>query len=141
MLRKRFFISWFLSVIVMMAISWVWHGLILNDLIYVPRPVLLFYALALLAYIIIGFTLTFVYTYLSMGLGIKLKGMLMGMALGFFIYLIAFVFGISFKGNGTEHVVLDFIWQMIEQGAGGAVIAVVYYLAHNNDLAMDRVRN
>ncbi len=125
----------------MMAMSYAWHGLILNDLIYVPSPVFLFYALALLAYIVIGFTLTFVYTYLSMGIGIKLKGMMMGIAMGFFIYLIAFVFGVSFKGGGTEHVVLDFLWQMIEQGAGGAAIAIIYTLAHNNDLAMGRVRN
>ncbi len=141
MLKKRFFISWLLSTLVMMLLSWAWHGIFLNDLIFIPNPVFLFYSLAFLAYITIGFSLTFVYTYLSMGLGIRLKGMFMGMAMGFFIYLIAFVFGISFKGHGTEHLVLDFIWQMMEQGAGGSVIAMVYMLAQNNDLATGKVRN
>ena len=57
----------------------------------------------------------------------------MGIALGFFIYLIAFVFGISFKGSGTEHVIVDFIWQMIEQGIGGGVIGFVYAMAKRRD--------
>lgn len=55
------------------------------------------------------------------------------MALGFFIYLIAFVFGISFKGSGTEHIVVDFAWQMIEQGIGGGVIGFVYAMAKRRD--------
>jgi len=68
-----------------------------------------------------------------MGIGIKLKGSLMGMALGFFIYLIAFVFGVSFKGSGFQHIVVDFIWQMIEQGVGGSVVSAVYLLARRRD--------
>ncbi len=134
MLKKRFFISWIFASLIMAVASFVWHGLILNDLQFVPRPIEIFYLLAALVYVVIGFTLTFVYTYLSMGLGIKLKGFLMGMALGFFIYLIAFVLGISFKGSGTAHLMVDFLWQMLEQGFGGATIAGIYYLAKRRDL-------
>jgi hypothetical protein len=133
MLKKRFFIAWGLSVLVMMALSFLWHGVILNDFIHVPKPYGLFYSLAALAYILIGFVLTFVFTYLSMGIGIKMKGGFMGLALGFFIYLIAFVLGVSFKGSGTEHVVVDFAWQMIEQGIGGGVVGFVYEMAKRRD--------
>jgi hypothetical protein len=136
MLKKRFFIAWGLATLVMMAFSYLWHGIILNDLIHVPQPYTLFYLLGSLVYVVIAFTLTFVFVYLSMGIGIKMKGSLMGMALGFFIYLIAFVFGISFKGTGTEHVVVDFLWQMIEQGIGGSVVGLVYYLAKRRDRVM-----
>lgn len=124
----------------MMLFSYLWHGVILNDLIHVPKPYFLFYSLSLLVYAVIGFILTFVFNYLSMGIGLKMKGSLMGMALGFFIYLIAFVFGVSFKGSGTEHVVVDFIWQMVEQGLGGSVVAFVYFLAKRRDrvIASDR---
>ncbi|MEM9052803.1 MAG: hypothetical protein AAGC47_12190, partial [Bacteroidota bacterium] len=108
-------------------------GLLLNDLIHSPRPHYLFFGIALLTYIGIGFVLTFVFNYLSMGIGVKMKGGFMGIALGFFIYLIAFVFGISFKGSGTEHVIVDFIWQMIEQGIGGGVIGFVYAMAKRRD--------
>lgn len=133
MLKKRFILSFFLSTIVMMAASYVWHGLILNDLQFVPQPHFLFYTLAVLTYLIIGFALTFVYTYLSMGIGLKFKASLMGLAFGFCIYLIAFVFGVSFKGSGTEHVVVDFMWQMLEQGMGGATIGFIYLLAKRRD--------
>jgi hypothetical protein len=133
MLKKRFFVAWGFSVLVMMVLSFLWHGVILNDFIHVPQPYALFYGLAVLAYILIGFVLTFVFTYLSMGIGIKMKGGLMGLALGFFIYLIAFVFGVSFKGSGTEHVVVDFVWQMIEQGIGGGVVGFVYEMAKRRD--------
>ena len=68
-----------------------------------------------------------------MGIGIRLKGFLMGVALGFFIYLIAFVLGVSFKGSGTQHIVVDFLWQMIEQGIGGGVVGTVYMLARRRD--------
>lgn len=133
MLKKRFFIAWGLSVLVMMALSFLWHGVILNDFIHIPKPYALFYTLAGMTYILIGFVLTFVFNYLSMGIGIKMKGGLMGTALGFFIYLIAFVLGVSFKGSGTEHVVVDFAWQMIEQGIGGGVIGFIYEMAKRRD--------
>ena len=133
MLKKRFFIGWGLATVVMLFFSFIWHGVILNDLIHVPKPYVLFYSIASLTYVVIGFMLTFVFTYLSMGIGIKMKGGLMGVALGFFIYLIAFVFGISFKGSGTEHIVVDFAWQMIEQGIGGGVIGFVYAMAKRRD--------
>ncbi len=133
MLRRRFFTAWGLSTLVMLALSFTWHGLLLNDLMHVPSPRGLFYLLALVVYVVIAFALTFVYTYLSMGIGIRLKGSLMGLSMGFFIYLIAFVLGISFKGSGTEHLVVDFLWQMIEQGFGGAVVGTVYYLAKRRD--------
>jgi len=136
MLKKRFLLSWLLSSILMFALSMFWHGFILNDLKFIPQPHSLFYSLAALAYIVIGFTITFVFTYLSMGIGIKLKGSLMGIALGFFIYLIAFVLGVSFKGAGTQHIVVDFLWQMIEQGVGGGIVGSVYALARRRDQIM-----
>jgi hypothetical protein len=133
MLKRRFIVAFLFSTFVMMGLSFIWHGVMLNDLIYIPSPHYLFYSLAILAYLFIGFCLTFVFTYLSMGIGIKMKGSLMGLALGFFIYLIAFVLGVSFKGSGTEHVVVDFLWQMIEQGIGGSVVGGVYALARRRD--------
>ncbi len=133
MLKRRFFVAWLLGTIFMMVLSLVWHGLLLNDLMHIPSPEWLFYTIGAFVYLCIGFTITFVYTYLSMGIGIKMKGSLLGVALGFFIYLIAFVFGISFKGSGTEHLVVDFLWQMIEQGFGGGVVGTVYLLAKRRD--------
>lgn len=120
----------------MVLVSLLWHGVVLTDLNYIPSPETLFYLLFVLVYILIGFTLTFAYNYLSMGIGLRLKSSLLGVTLGFFIYLIAFVFGVSFKGSGTAHVVLDFVWQMIEQGIGGSMIGFVYMMAKRYDKVM-----
>ncbi len=141
LLRKRFFIAWSLSTVVMLFVSYLWHGVMLNDLIFIPQPAELFYGLALLAYIVIGFAITFVYNYLSMGIGLRMKSSLVGIALGFFIYLIAFVLGVSFTGNQRSHIVVDFVWQMIEQGIGGTVIGFVYFMARRYDRVVksDRV--
>ncbi len=118
----------------MAAASLIWHGVILNDLNFIPKPAHIFYSLFTLTYVVIGFALTFVYNYLSMGIGLKLKSSIIGVTMGFFIYLIAFVLGVSFKGNGgTPHVLMDFIWQMLEQGAGGSVIGLIYMLARRRD--------
>ena len=133
LLRKRFFVAWSLSTAVMLFVSYLWHGVMLNDLIFIPQPAGLFYGLALLAYVVIGFAITFVYNYLSMGIGLRMKGSYMGVALGFFIYLIAFVLGVSFTGSQRAHVVVDFLWQMIEQGIGGTVVGFVYFMARRYD--------
>lgn len=137
MLKKRFFISWMLSTCLMIFISLIWHGVVLTDLKFIPSPTILFYLLFVFVYIMIGFTLTFTYNYLSMGIGLRLKSSLIGVTLGFFIYLIAFVFGVSFKGSGTVHVVLDFVWQMIEQGIGGSMVGFIYMLAKRYDKVMN----
>lgn len=121
----------------MMAVSYLWHGVLLNDLLFIPQPAELFYSLAVLTYILIGFVLTFVYNYLSMGIGLRMKSSFMGVALGFFIYLIAFVLGVSFSGGDTTHVMIDFLWQMIEQGIGGSVVGFVYLMARRHDKVAD----
>jgi hypothetical protein len=64
------------------------------------------------------------------------KGFLGGVAFGFFLYLVAFTLGVSFKSGETKHVVVDFVWQMIEQGIGGMVVAYVFSVAYRIQKAM-----
>jgi len=40
---------------------------------------------------------------------------------------------VSFNKGGLVHIILDFIWQMIEQGSGAIFISVFYTLAHRYD--------
>ena len=50
------------------------------------------------------------------------RGLMIGMPMGIFIYLITFIFGISFYSNPTlNHILFDLSWQVIEQAIGGAV--------------------
>jgi hypothetical protein len=139
MIKKRFFVAFFLASTAMFAMSMIWHGIILNDLKFLEIDLTLFYSLAALAYLVIGFVLTFAYNYLSMGIGLKLKGFFLGVACGFFIYLIAFVLGISYNADDAAHTTVDFVWQMIEQGVGGSIVSAVYFLAAKRDEVLNRV--
>ncbi len=130
LLTRKFFLSWILSAVLMFSLSYVWHGWILNDLISLPYPLALFLGLSALVYLVIGFALTFVYSFVHLERNYTLKGLLLGGALGFFIYLIAFTLGVSFSSSGElEHVVVDFLWQMIEQGVGGTVTGLVFLIS------------
>ena len=47
----------------------------------------------------------------------------------FFLYLIAFVLGVSFSSDSAlEHVIVDITWQMIEQSFGGLLIGYLYHV-------------
>lgn len=133
MLRTRNVIAFLFSTTIMMLASLLWHGLILNDLRNIPQPEGVFFALWSILYLGIGCTLTIVINLLQKHNRFILKPWLFGAAAGFFLYLIAFVMGISFKSAGTEHIIVDFLWQMIEQGIGGAVVGFVYQMAWKRD--------
>jgi hypothetical protein len=123
-------ICWLCSSILMLLMSYLWHGVLLNDYAQLDIPVVLYLGLSVIVYLILGGVLTFLYHYTQTH-QMKYKGLLMGSCLGFFIYLIAFVLGVSFNQTSTIHVVVDFVWQMLEQGVGGAFIAVLFgFLVH-----------
>jgi membrane protease YdiL (CAAX protease family) len=126
-MRKRiFYIAWIVSSTIMFLLSYLWHGLILNDLKNLQYPLEMFMLLATLLYIVLGFGLAFLYNYLNFSRNIKFKGSILGSFTGFFVYLIAFTLGVSFGSSKMEHVVVDFIWQMIEQGIGGLAVSAVF---------------
>ena len=131
--RTRYLIAFFLSTTVMMMASLLWHGILLNDLRNIPQPEFLFFSLWSLLYLVIGLVLTIGISQLEKNGIFILKPWFFGVLVGFFLYLIAFVLGISFKTNGAEHIVVDFLWQMIEQGIGGFLVGFVFYMARKRD--------
>lgn len=120
---QRFVISWLLAVLIMLVCSYVWHGVILNDFRSISYNFGLFAALTVMVYALIGFVLNVLLNYLHFSENPFTKRVLLGSAFGFFIYLIVFTLGISYHARGIEHVVIDFSWQMLEQGIGAFVIA------------------
>jgi hypothetical protein len=111
----------------MFALSYFWHGYVLTDLDQVSYPTPFFLALAAIVYAVIALALAFTFSALNFDDKVISKGISFGVAVGFFLYLIAFVLGVSFKGDGIEHIVIDFIWQMVETGSGGLVVAAVHF--------------
>lgn len=134
---KKLFFSWFFTLLSMLTMSYLWHGVVLNDLRNVNYPSWYFFLLLLLVYSIISFVLTMAFNYAQPKKSAVAKGFIGGAAFGFFLYLVAFTLGVSFKSGETKHIVVDFIWQMIEQGIGGMVVAYVFVIAYKLQKALE----
>ncbi|MCH7535325.1 MAG: hypothetical protein IH948_06205 [Bacteroidetes bacterium] len=124
---KTFFYSWIIISSVMFSISYIWHGVILNDFLKIQYPLNLFLSLAIVVYLAIGAMMAAVYSILEVERGYVKKAVIVGVLTGLLIYAIVFLFGISFNGYfDIDHIIVDFSWQTIEQGIGGLVLGVVY---------------
>ena len=126
-LNGGFFAAWIISFLVLYAISYLWHGVFLNDLSRVTYPINFFLFFVAIVYFVIAFILTFLTQFLvQLGKNKVKRGIMIGLPMGLFIYLIAFVFGVSFYSNPTfAHIAFDACWQVIEQGFGGMVAGAI----------------
>ena len=129
----------------MYGLSYVWHGLLLTDLqeIHVPLP--LYMVLAVLVYLIIGLLLTMVthqaimHEWIGFKSGFPFMAMLVGATIGFGVYLVVFILGVSFAKHGVQHVVADILWQMVEQALGGLMVGLgIVYDMHRRFLDTER---
>jgi len=129
----------------MFLLSWVWHGLALTDLEELAIPKVLYFCLAGLVYLVLGFGLTIgvhkaiEHEWISLKNGLPLSSMMIGAAAGFFVYLMIFVLGMSFAKSGMVHVLVDVLWQMLEQGLGGLSVSLgIIYDMHQRYLDTER---
>ena len=66
------------------------------------------------------------------------RGTLIGILVGFVIFLIVFVLGTSFASRvDSTHVTIDFLWQLIEQGVSGMVVGYVFYYIEQREMLFD----
>ncbi len=123
---SRFYISWLVSAILMYAGFVVWHGLFLNDLSHITFSKPLFFILTALVYLVISYVLYRTYEarifdrffYSSV-----LRGITAGFIIGFILFALIAVLGISFtKHINTTYLLADCMWQIAEQILGGLVI-------------------
>lgn len=133
MSKKRFAISGGITTLVMLLLSFLWHGVILNDFKNLPVKEEVFLVLSVVAYIGIGFLLNFLLLYTKTENDTLAKRVMIGGAFGFFIYLLIFTLGISYQSRGVEHVLIDFIWQMIEQSAGALTAGFIFRIYERMD--------
>ena len=143
--RRRILLPWLLAAMLMYGLSYVWHGVVLNDLAELRIPLPLYMTLAGLVYLVIGLGMTlFTHTaimheWISLRGGFPFKSALLGAAVGFFVYLMVFILGMSFAKHEVQHAVVDILWQMLEQGLGGLVISLgIIYDLHKNFLETER---
>jgi hypothetical protein len=127
---KRFFLSWLFSSIVMFLLSYLWHGIILNDLQRLNYPIEIFLTGAVFTYLLLGFLLTKIYLMKFPPAIAKkplLRGIISGALLGMTTYVVAMVVGVSFSTQlKPEYILFDLLWQTTEQTFGGITVAFVY---------------
>lgn len=137
MVFRKMLVSWIIASVVMFSLSYLWHGVILNDFNRLQYPKNVYLIASLIAYMVIGFIvarsyyLDFLHRFEKKPL---LKGLSSGALAGAFIYLIAFVVGISFGGRKLEYIIMDLAWQIVEQAIGGLTVGFAHVYMHNTGL-------
>ncbi|CAN5358248.1 hypothetical protein BH10BAC1_BH10BAC1_07800 [soil metagenome] len=132
MLTKRFFISWIASSVVMFLLSYAWHGVFLTDFSRLSYPKEIFLVIAAFVYLIIGFVMAKAIDIKMLDAHFKrkpiIRGAITGASLGFTLFLVSTVVGVSFStGSKLENLLLDVSWQTIEQGIGGVIVGVAHF--------------
>jgi hypothetical protein len=134
MLTRRFLFSWIFSSVLMWVISYVWHGVFLNDIANLNYPKGIYLFSSAMVYLVIGVLLTRLF---SMQFIIQtfqnffIRGIVCGSLTGILLYMFALVLGVSFTKNlSLGNMVIDVPWQIFEQTFGGIVIATVYVLIY-----------
>lgn len=142
MLTKRFFISWIASSLVMFALSYIWHGIFLTDFSRLSYPKEIFLVFAAFVYLIIGFISAKAIDSKILENKFKrkpiLKGLVSGACLGFTLFIISSVIGVSFStGSKLENLLLDGCWQTIEQGIGGVVVGIAHFFVFDSSAIIE----
>ncbi|HRG02343.1 MAG TPA: hypothetical protein PKZ75_14590 [Bacteroidia bacterium] len=122
----RFYVSWIIAAVLMYVAFYFWHGVFLNDLNRISFSKALFLGLAALIYLVISFVLYRTYEskllekYISQPL---LRGVVSGVFIGFILFALVTVLGISFTKNiNLTYILADCAWQIVEQIIGGVII-------------------
>lgn len=129
----RLFISSIIGCFSMMSLSYIWHGVVLNDIKSLQYDLTIFLGLLFLLYLFISLFLSFIVSIYNPKDNKLFKHTTIGVFFGFLVYLIAFVLGVSFSGGALNHIVVDFTWQMIEQAIGTLTISVYYTVVYRFD--------
>jgi protein-S-isoprenylcysteine O-methyltransferase Ste14 len=127
-------LSWILSSLTMFGLSYIWHGIILNDYAILAYPFQIYLVSAAVVYLVIGFLLTriFIAEFLDRISDKAIpRGLAAGAALGIIVYMVALVVGVTFNsGMELKYLLLDVVWQTAEQCLGGLVVGLVYLLVY-----------
>jgi hypothetical protein len=147
LLKRRILLPWLLSAVVMYGLSYLWHGIALTDLDDLKMPMALYLVLSAVAYLITGGGITaavhqsIVHEWISLKAGFPFMSALVGAVIGFIVYLLVLTLGMSFADHGLRHIVVDVLWQMLEQALGGLVVSLgIIYDMHRSFLEAERAK-
>lgn len=135
MKARGFFTGWVLSSLVMYLLFYVFHGLITNDLLKISIPRTVFLTVAAIVYLLLGLGMSILIDASFFKQHVKnvlIRAVIAGPITGIFLYGVAIVIGISFSAQFTAlNLLVDVAWQVVEQTAGFALIAVIKVITFN----------
>lgn len=121
----RFFVSWIVAAAAMYTAFYVWHGMILNDFKHIKFPYTWFLLFSSIAYLAISFISYRVFEtkVLAKIDSLVVRGLVSALIVGISLFAILTVLNISFTKNATSfYLLIDFVWQIIEQFVGALFI-------------------
>lgn len=136
---RAYWLPALLSGLGMFALSYLWHGTVLNDLKDIGDDIGLYFLFSITGYLLLGL----LFAHLQLGL-FRLewidpkenpmpKMMFAGLATGSIIGCVLLALTLPLKGRvEAEHVWLDLGWQVVEQTAGGILAAVGMFIHRVN---------
>jgi len=121
----------FLSSGGMFLASYIWHGVVLNDLSELGSDRTPYLLLSALGYVLLGVLLTFLGRYLIQA-GVIEKNAppithaaLMGLVAGIMLGVAVHAMALPARGRfDSLHMLVDMAWQVAEQGVGGALAGI-----------------
>jgi len=142
MFRKRFFASWMFSTLGMYLLSYFWHGVVLTDFEDLNYPLRKFLFLDFLGYLIIGYVVAKIfdvpYFYNKYKKSPIKRGAVSGAYCGIAFFIIFTVIGVPFYViHSFKHQFYNFSWQILEQGAGGIIVAFAHIFIYQDDSMED----
>ncbi len=117
----------------MFGLFFMWHGLFLNDFKRIQFPLFWFQVFAAVTYLLFAAALYFLFesNLLAKIHNLFLRGVVSGLIVGFTVFMVASIVNISLtKHLSVQHLMIDCVWQMIEQVIGAMVIVLIKVLIH-----------
>jgi uncharacterized membrane protein YccC len=143
--RRAFMVPWLLSAVVMYALSYLWHGIALTDLQELKIPLWLYLSLSAVVYLLIALGIKMaihhciIHEWISLKRAFPLMSTAIGAVVGFVVYLIVFILGMSFASREVVHIAVDILWQMLEQAMGGLMVSLgIIYDMHRSFFDAER---
>lgn len=129
----RFYLSWLLSALVMFALFFLWHGVFLNDFKRIQFPLFWFQIFAAFTYLLFGIALYLLFEshFMKKVRNLALRGVVSGLIFGFTVFMVASIVNISLTRHlSINHLMVDCVWQIVEQIIGGMVLVLLKVLIH-----------
>ena len=123
----------------MFSLSYLCHGIFLNDLQRLSYPKEIFLIGSIITYLILGFLLSNIYQMKFPAPIAKkpiVRGLISGFLLGIATYIVAMVVGVSFDNEvKIQYVLFGLCWQAIEQTFGGITVGFIYIWIYDGNPA------